>query len=326
MPFYIGLLAPFVIVYVFNWIIFALIMIQFFKKNCRTKFQESSTKDRHMSLKQQFMIAVTLSLLFGLGWGIGLFATQEIETEEVRNLFAALFIVLTGFQGLFIFIMHCVRSKEVRKEWKTWFYRVSGKNMSELSRSSVSSSYWQKRRMNKMQASSVTEVSYISSGTLKKNVESAFKVSPGTIQLGVFDDLPKDTVEEIESKLNKDIPNSPEPEYDSTRVYRLPSVAQYDDIKNFRSSQLTIASNASGNKSYGNPVEEDADDDAESQLKDVEKALESSRSPPPFSPFSEGITSPDNFAYYPNPLNESEEKDGVCNAGLDATSNLENQS
>ena len=180
--------------------------------------------------------------------------------------------------------------------------------------------------MNKLQGSSVTEVSYVSSGTLKRNVESAFKFSTGAIQLGVFDDLPKETVKEVESKMNEDILDSPEVEYDSTRVYRLPSVAQYDDTKNFRSSHLSIASNTSGNKSYGNPVEEDTKGFTLSQLKDVEKALESSQALPPDSPVSESVTSPSTCAYFPNPLDEAEEKDGVCNGDLDSTSKHENQS
>ena len=158
-------------------------------------------------------------------------------------------------------------------------------------------------------------------------MESAFKFSPGAIQLGVFDDLPKETVKEVESKMNEDVLDSPEVEHDSTRVYRLPSVAQYDDdTKNFRSSHVSIASNASGTKSYGNPIEEDTKGFTLSQLKDVEKALESSQTPPPRSPVSEGVLSPSSCAYFPNPLDEAEEKNGVCNGDLDSTSNHENQS
>ena len=71
--------------------------------------------------------------MFGLGWGIGLLATQDIHTNKtVRDLFAAFFVLITAFHGLFIFIMHCLRSREVRTVWKRWFFNVSGKDFNEL--------------------------------------------------------------------------------------------------------------------------------------------------------------------------------------------------
>ena len=68
---------------------------------------------------------MTLSSLFGLGWGIGLLATQDIYSNKtVHNMVAALFILLTTFHGVFIFIMHSLRSEKVRKVWKKWFFGV----------------------------------------------------------------------------------------------------------------------------------------------------------------------------------------------------------
>lgn len=297
-------------------------MIQFMKKSCKKKFKESSTADSQMSLKQQFMIAITLSLLFGLGWGIGLLATQEIQSEVVRNLFSALFILLTAFQGLFIFLMHCIRSKEVRKEWKRWFYKMRGKDMSELTQSSTSS-YWQQRRLQK-KCGTMTETSYVTSGTLRKSVEAAYKISPGTIQLGIFDDLPAVTGKEIESTMNGDPFTSQEPNYDSTQAYRLPSIADYGDSKKFRSSQLTLASRSSVTRCYENPLEQNGNDAADLQLKDIEKALGSPSLPMPISPLSDGTFSPGNCAYLPNPFYEPDMNDGVCNGDLDTSNTMEN--
>ena len=76
-------------------------------------------------VKQQFVIAVTLSLLFGLGWGFGLPATNSISNVPLRTILQVIFILLTGFQGVFVFIMQCLRSQEARKEWKRWFNMVS---------------------------------------------------------------------------------------------------------------------------------------------------------------------------------------------------------
>ena len=90
-------------------------------------------------LYQHLIIAITLSVLFGLGWGIGLFATQNIHTNKtVRDILAALFVVFTAFHGLFIFIMQCLRSEDVRKSWKICFFSVTRRDISEITSSTVS--------------------------------------------------------------------------------------------------------------------------------------------------------------------------------------------
>ena len=71
-------------------------------------------------LRRQFIIAVGLSLLLGLGWGVGAIATSRIFPEEFTTTLQALFIVLTAFQGLFLFIMNCLRSTDAHKEWARW--------------------------------------------------------------------------------------------------------------------------------------------------------------------------------------------------------------
>ena len=72
---------------------------------------------------------MTLSSLFGLGWGIGLLATQDIYSNKtVHDIVAALFILLTTFHGVFIFTMHCLRSEKVKTVWKKWFFGVIGRN------------------------------------------------------------------------------------------------------------------------------------------------------------------------------------------------------
>ena len=93
-------------------------------------------------VRQQLSIAVTLSILLGLGWGIGLLATQDIHTNKiVRDLFAALFVIITAFHGLLIFIMHCLCSKEVRNTWKWRFYGATGKDFNALALSAISNKF-----------------------------------------------------------------------------------------------------------------------------------------------------------------------------------------
>ena len=99
-------------------------------KNVKSK----DDKSKKSFVRQQLIIVTTLSILFGLGWGIGLLATQDIHTNKtVRDLFAALFVIITAFHGLLIFIMHCLRSKEVRHSWKRCCFGITGKDISEFS-------------------------------------------------------------------------------------------------------------------------------------------------------------------------------------------------
>ena len=103
----------------------------------------SNTKSKKITnikfVREQLIIVTTLSFMFGLGWGIGLLATQDIHTNKtIRDLFAAFFVLITAFHGLFIFIMHCLRSREVRTVWKRWFFNVSGKDFNELTASAFS--------------------------------------------------------------------------------------------------------------------------------------------------------------------------------------------
>ena len=117
---------------------FIVIFVSLLYKILNSKVKDMKDQEKKSKFKQQFLIAVTLSILFGLGWGIGLPATQLQNTIAIRDTFAALFVCLTTFQGLFIFIMHCLRSPEIRKEWKRWFQITTGKDISELSTSATS--------------------------------------------------------------------------------------------------------------------------------------------------------------------------------------------
>ena len=116
---------------------FFIIFVSLIQKSFQSSFKNAKSKDdksKKSFVRQQLVIVTTLSVLFGLGWGIGLLATQDIHTNKiVRDLFAALFVIITAFHGLFIFIMHCLRSKEVRNTWKRCFFGVTGKDISEFS-------------------------------------------------------------------------------------------------------------------------------------------------------------------------------------------------
>ena len=66
--------------------------------------------------KKLAVIAIGLSIVFGLGWGLGLAATSS-NVEEVTFTFQVIFSIFVGSQGLLILIFHGIRSETVRKEW-----------------------------------------------------------------------------------------------------------------------------------------------------------------------------------------------------------------
>ena len=136
------MIVPFLILYLFNWVLFIIIIVSLLRKNFQSDIKKKNNNNITF-VRQQITITVTLSILFGLGWGIGLLATQDIHTNKtVQDLFAALFVIITAFHGLFIFIMHCLRSKEVRNTWKRWFFGVTGKDFNEL----TSSAFFTKKK------------------------------------------------------------------------------------------------------------------------------------------------------------------------------------
>ena len=129
------MIVPFLIVYIFNWVVFVIIIVSLLRKSFQSNIKSKKTTNIQL-VREQIVIVTTLSILFGLGWGIGLLATQDIHTNKtIRDLFAALFVIITAFHGLFIFTMHCLRSKEARSVWKRWFFNVSGKDFNKLTTS-----------------------------------------------------------------------------------------------------------------------------------------------------------------------------------------------
>ena len=118
-PFYIGMAAPFLIIYSFNWIIFGIILFSFIWRKISSAARKTNQQKKSTIIKKQLGISIILLVFFGLGWGIGLLATQDIhKSEVVQNTIAGLFVIITAFHGFFIFIMRCLRSREVRTTWQ----------------------------------------------------------------------------------------------------------------------------------------------------------------------------------------------------------------
>ena len=121
LPFYIGLIAPTAILYTFNLIIFILIMVSVCKQRRPGSVTEKSTL---AFIRKNVIIALTLAILFGLGWGFGL-AASGTPSKETTFALQLLFTIFVGCQGILIFVLHGVRKAEARDEWKKWFYTVT---------------------------------------------------------------------------------------------------------------------------------------------------------------------------------------------------------
>ncbi len=94
---------------------------------CRhsTKSADTTKSSRSVVLRH-LLIAVVLSLLFGLGWACGLIGSSSLP-EEVFIPAQYIFSIFVGLQGVFIFIFHAIRSPDAREEWRRWWYTVTGR-------------------------------------------------------------------------------------------------------------------------------------------------------------------------------------------------------
>ena len=127
LPFYIGFVLPFIIIYVFNWLLFFLIVVSLCKRDMSKKKMKNQTLGKQATLdrrefKKYFIITISLSINFGLGWIIGLLATSELGVAHL--IFVYLFSIFVAIQGVLIFVLHCLRVPAARATWKYWFYRV----------------------------------------------------------------------------------------------------------------------------------------------------------------------------------------------------------
>ena len=114
-------------IYLFNCVLFVIIFASLVKKSHQSnnRSDESGGNKNYQLVKQQFIAALSLAVLFGLGWGFGFLSTGAFQSVEyIRRTMEILFIFFTSFQGLFVFLFQCVYSKAVRDVWVGWFSRV----------------------------------------------------------------------------------------------------------------------------------------------------------------------------------------------------------
>ena len=112
--------------YMFDWIMFFLIMGSICKSRNIIHAQSTSEKNSISPkiLKQNLLIAVVLSTTFGLGWGFGQLATSH-DVVAITIVFQVLFSIFVGAQGVLIFFFHGVHNTDARSFWKNCFVTLS---------------------------------------------------------------------------------------------------------------------------------------------------------------------------------------------------------
>jgi uncharacterized membrane protein YciS (DUF1049 family) len=120
------MIVPFILVTIFNWIMFVLIMASICS---HTKGPVTDKKEgsKIKVVKTNFTIAATLAVVFGLGWALGLVATS-LPVKELTFTFQILFSIFVGAQGLLLFLLHGVRNQDIRKAWIQCFSTIGHKS------------------------------------------------------------------------------------------------------------------------------------------------------------------------------------------------------
>ena len=82
---------------------------------------EGKGEKQYKKLKENFWVAVSLTILFGVSWVFGMLATAGLP-NYIRIPFDIIFSVLASLQGLFVFLLYCLRSPECRRLWMDWLH------------------------------------------------------------------------------------------------------------------------------------------------------------------------------------------------------------
>lgn len=127
--FYAGILAPFILVYTFNGIIYLVIMISLSKQLLNKKKRETGDVKWRREYKKLAVVAFFLAIMFGLAWIFAIFVPIPIEALSITSQY--LFSIFIAIQGLFYFILHGLRSPEARAAWVKLLFKGCPNKMSK---------------------------------------------------------------------------------------------------------------------------------------------------------------------------------------------------
>ncbi|KAI4898591.1 hypothetical protein NFI96_033247 [Prochilodus magdalenae] len=108
--FYVAVVAYFCVIFVFNVIMFVVVMVQL-----RRIKRQNPHNNQYRSGLQDLRSIAGLTILLGLTWGFAFFAWGVVSMA-----FTYLFTIFNSLQGFFIFVFHCAIKETVRRQWRTY--------------------------------------------------------------------------------------------------------------------------------------------------------------------------------------------------------------
>ena len=106
-------------IYVFNWLVFVVIMVSIWKHSAKSAVKQSSESGGNPFTIRNVVIAAGLALVLGLGWGFGLAASSH-NISALACAFQFVFSLFVSSQGLLLLIFHGVRNKDAKVVWRSW--------------------------------------------------------------------------------------------------------------------------------------------------------------------------------------------------------------
>ena len=83
------------------------------------KQRQFNKQSDYGSLKRNFIVALSLAVVIGLGWGLGLLSASY-PNEAASITFQVIYAVFVCSQGILLFLLHGIRNSDVRHIWKGW--------------------------------------------------------------------------------------------------------------------------------------------------------------------------------------------------------------
>ncbi|XP_072023543.1 adhesion G-protein coupled receptor G7-like [Amphiura filiformis] len=130
-PLYFGEILPIGLILIANLIIFSLVTYRITRKRKFKQKANNNSKKKQKEMVRQFYRVLSLFTVLGLAWIFGILSSLYYA----RAVFQVLFSLTTALQGVFIFLLFCVRHHDVLETWKRWIRRAKGKPARDLERS-----------------------------------------------------------------------------------------------------------------------------------------------------------------------------------------------
>ncbi|CAL8276596.1 unnamed protein product [Arctogadus glacialis] len=107
--FYVAVVAYFCVIFLFNSIMFVVVMVQLARI-----LRQNPHSEQHRSSLQDARRVAGVTVLLGLTWGFAFFSWGPVNLA-----FMYLFTIFNTLQGFFIFLFHCMVKENVRRQWRT---------------------------------------------------------------------------------------------------------------------------------------------------------------------------------------------------------------